>query len=67
MAALELHPLVLLAVGWGIAVWAVGALRRSGHPVGAPARLVNRLLTVTGATVVVTWLIRLAAGTLPPV
>lgn len=67
MAAWDFHPLILVATAWAVATWAIGLLRRRGRPIQIPPQVVNRLLSMTGLVFVVTWLIRLVSGTLPPV
>jgi len=65
--ALDYHPLiplfaVLTAGGW---VWWL--LRRTGRVKPIPNRVVNLGLIGVGVSLVAVWLLRLAAGTLPPV
>jgi hypothetical protein len=65
-AALSLHPLVLLAAAWAVAGW-VGLVRGTGGARPVSRRLVDRALIVTAASFALTWVVRLAAGALPPV
>lgn len=67
VAAWAFHPLVFVAAGWLAGIWTVGWLRRRGRDVGLSPLLVGRLLNLTGLAFLATWVIRLVAGTLPPV
>lgn len=67
VGAWEFHPLVLVALAWAAGAWTLGYLRRRGRRVAVSSRMVGRLLNLTGLALVVTWLIRLFTGTLPPV
>jgi hypothetical protein len=65
--ALEFHPLILLMVmlAAGGAVWMVG--RRFRGWAALSSRTLNIGLTVLGVAFFGVWLVRMAAGTLPPV
>jgi len=65
--AIGYHPLapVVLAMGLVAVVWILG--RRFGGWKAPPVPLINRGLTGFAALLVVTWVTRLASGTLPPV
>lgn len=65
--ALSLHPLVLVVFAWALGWWMTGLARRRGKPSSLDGALVNRLLIATGVVFVLTWVVRLAAGSLPPV
>lgn len=65
--AFALHPLVLaigieLMLAWG---WFV--LRRAGRVGPISDRALNLILAVTALSLVAVWMVRLTAGTLPPV
>lgn len=65
--AFAFHPLVVpvaLALG---AAWLVGLARRRGRRFDVDRRLIDRAVLVLGVLFAVTWLIRLATGSLPPV
>lgn len=66
-AAMALHPLVLLVAIWALGWWVSGVARRRGRGSSLDGVLVNRLLIATGVVFVLTWVVRLATGSLPPV
>ncbi|MFP3914550.1 MAG: DUF2752 domain-containing protein [Actinomycetota bacterium] len=61
------HPLVLVAGVWLAGMWSNWWRRQRGRPPLLPPRWVNGLLNGTAALFVLTWVARLATGTLPPV
>lgn len=66
-ASWAFHPLALLVALWAVAgtvMWI--RRRRRGGSASRPV-MVDRLLVSTAGVFVVTWLVRLATGTLPPV
>lgn len=65
--ALTFHPLVMLVLAWLIGAWGVAVAKRSGYSVRVNYKVVDRLLWATGALLVITWIVRLAGGTLPPI
>lgn len=58
---------MFVAAAWAAGLWLAGLLRRQGRAFPIPPGWVSRLLTATGLLLVVTWLVRLFTGTLPPV
>ena len=66
-AAMAFHPLVLVVLAWLVGAWAVAVAKRSGYRINLNQKLIDRLLWATAALLLVTWVIRLTAGTLPPV
>jgi hypothetical protein len=65
--ALEYHPLIPLIAALAIVGWTWSMLRRAGRVGPIPNRLVNIVLIGTGISLVAVWILRFAAGTLPPV
>jgi hypothetical protein len=64
-AAWAFHPLVFVVVPVMVVLW-FGWLRSSRDPSRAPM-LNNRVVVALGAAFLVVWIVRLTAGTLPPV
>lgn len=67
VAALSFHPLVFVVLAWALGWWVTGLARRRGKELPVDGALVNRLLIATGVVFALTWVVRLAAGSLPPV
>jgi hypothetical protein len=65
--ALSFHPLVFVVLAWALGWWATKLARRRGKELTLDGALVNRLLIATGVVFALTWVVRLAAGSLPPV
>lgn len=65
--AIAFHPLVGVVLAWLTGAWLVGVARRRGVEVRMDRRIIDRLLWATAALFVVTWLVRMATGTLPPI
>jgi hypothetical protein len=65
--ALSFHPLVFVVLAWALGWWVTGLARRRGKDLPLDGALVNRLLVATGVVFILTWVVRLAAGSLPPV
>lgn len=65
--ALEYHPLIPLIAGLTIAGWSWSMLHRAGRVRPIPNRLLNLVLIGTAVSLVAVWVLRFAAGTLPPV
>ncbi len=66
--ALKYHPLALLVAAQAMAGWTWFAVR--GRRAGAAPisnRITSAILVGTAVSLVVVWLLRMAAGTLPPV
>ncbi|HEY7564960.1 MAG TPA: DUF2752 domain-containing protein [Acidimicrobiia bacterium] len=61
------HPLApfVAVTGVGLAAWWIGS-RRFGWKL-PPLRLVNAVLVTFGVLLIATWVVRISAGTLPPV
>lgn len=66
-AALTYHPLVMLVAIQGVAGWAWLVLRKSERIKPMPTRLLNAILIGTAVSLLAVWVLRAAAGTLPPV
>lgn len=66
-AAWTAHPLILVVAAWGLAAWVVRLRRAGGGSVRVNRRVVDAALVATAAVFVVTWVVRIAAGSLPPV
>lgn len=66
-AALALHPLVLVVAAWLLGWWLAGVARRNGRRLPLERQVVDRLLALTGVAFALTWVVRMVAGTLPPV
>lgn len=65
--AFAFHPLLLVVVAWIVTAAAIWWRRRRGVPSRLSPQSVNRFLIATAAVFAVTWVVRLATGTLPPV
>ncbi len=65
--ALSYHPLIPLITVLTVAGWAWSTLHRAGKTGPIPTRVVNIVLIGTGVSLVAVWIVRFAAGTLPPV
>ncbi|HEY6635391.1 MAG TPA: DUF2752 domain-containing protein [Acidimicrobiia bacterium] len=65
--ALSFHPLVFLVLAQLAGAWIWYLLRRSGRVEPIGQRTLNLVLLANLLALVVVWLIRMAAGTLPPV
>ena len=65
--ALEYHPLIPLIAVLTIAGWSWSMLHRTGRVGPIPNRLLNLVLIGTAVSLVAVWVLRFAAGTLPPV
>ena len=65
--AMIYHPLVLLIAVQALAGWVWYLLRRSGKVEPISQKTLTVILSVTALALVAVWLIRLTAGTLPPV
>lgn len=65
--AMALHPLVILVAIWALGWWITGLARLRGRRSPLDGVLVNRMLVATGVIFVLTWVVRLATGGLPPV
>jgi hypothetical protein len=65
--ALDYHPLIPLIAVLTVAGWAWWLLRRTGRVKPMSNRVLNLGLIGVGVSLVAVWLLRLAAGTLPPV
>lgn len=66
-AAFALHPLVVVVAAQLVGAWAWFLLRRIGKVRPMPAVLTNTLLIGTALALMVVWVMRFAAGTLPSV
>lgn len=67
VAAWEFHPLIVLVATWLAGAWLVALLRERGSEVRIPVQIINRLLNLTGLALILTWLVRMMTGALPPV
>jgi hypothetical protein len=65
--ALDYHPLIPLIAMLTVAGWGWWLLRRTGRVKPMSNRMLNLGLIGVGVSLVAVWLLRLAAGTLPPV
>lgn len=65
--SLAYHPLAIVTGLWLAGAWGVSVLRRRGRTVNLSPRFVNGLLIATAALFVLTWVVRYATGSLPPV
>ena len=65
--ALAYHPLVILISIQALAGWAWLILRRSDRVKPVSSRITNAVLIGTGLSLLVVWLLRMWAGSLPPV
>jgi hypothetical protein len=65
--ALAYHPLVILVMIQALAGWAWLILRRSDRVRPVSTRITNAVLIGTGVSLLVVWLLRMWAGSLPPV
>lgn len=66
-SALRYHPLVILIAVQALAGWGWWMLRRSETVRPMSTRITNAILIGTGVSLLVVWLLRLWAGSLPPV
>ena len=66
-SALCYHPLVMLIAVQALAGWGWWLLRRSDSVWPLSTRITNAILIGTGVSLLVVWLLRLWAGSLPPV
>lgn len=66
-SALRYHPLVMLIAVQALAGWGWWLLRRSDSVWPLSTRITNAILIGTGVSLLVVWLLRLWAGSLPPV
>lgn len=66
-AAVTLHPLIPMIALLAVGGWVWFALRKAGMVPPMSSRLLNGMLIVTLAALVLVWVARLLAGTLPPV
>ncbi|MEX0797649.1 MAG: DUF2752 domain-containing protein [Acidimicrobiia bacterium] len=66
-SALRYHPLVILIAVQAMAGWGWWMLRRSETVRPMSTRITNAIFIGTGVSLVVVWLLRLWAGSLPPV
>jgi len=66
-AAVTFHPLIPLIAVLAVGGWVWFALRKAGMVPPMSSRLLNGMLIVTLAALVLVWIARLLAGTLPPV
>ncbi len=66
-SAVAFHPLVGVVLAWFAGTWLVAVARRRGVNISLDRRVVDRLLWATAALFVITWLVRMGTGTLPPV
>jgi hypothetical protein len=66
-SALRYHPLVILIAVQAIAGWGWWMLRRSETVRPMSTRITNAILIGTSVSLLVVWLLRLLAGSLPPV
>jgi hypothetical protein len=66
-SALRYHPLVILVAVQALAGWGWWILRRNDTVEPVSTRITNALLIGTGASLLVVWLLRMLAGSLPPV
>lgn len=66
-SALRYHPLVILIAVQALAGWGWWMLRRSDTVRPLSTRITNAILIGTGVSLVLVWLLRLWAGSLPPV
>lgn len=66
-SAITFHPLVPLIALLAVGGWIWFVLRKSGRVRPMGNRLLNGILIVTLAALLLVWIARLAAGTLPPV
>ncbi|HEX2153081.1 MAG TPA: DUF2752 domain-containing protein [Acidimicrobiia bacterium] len=67
VAAFAFHPLIVpVGLAFG-AAWFLGLVRRQGRPFRLDRRIVDRGVLALAALFALTWLIRLATGSLPPV
>jgi hypothetical protein len=65
--ALAYHPLVILISIQALAGWVWLILRKSDRVKPVSTRLTNAVLIGTGVSLLVVWLLRMWAGSLPPV
>jgi hypothetical protein len=65
--ALAYHPLVILISIQALAGWVWLILRKSDQVKPVSTRLTNAVLVGTGVSLLVVWLLRMWAGSLPPV
>lgn len=65
--AIAMHPLAPFVVAEVVVAWGWFLLRRLGLVKPMPAPALPLILTVSGISLVLVWVIRLLAGTLPPV
>jgi hypothetical protein len=66
-SALRYHPLVILVAVQALAGWGWWILRRNDTVKPLSTRITNAILIGTGASLLVVWLLRMLAGSLPPV
>jgi len=66
-SALRYHPLVILIAVQALAGWGWWMLRRSETVRPMSTKVSNAILIGTGVSLLVVWLLRLWAGSLPPV
>ncbi len=65
--ALRYHPLILLVVAELLAAWTIWVAHRAGWIKWRNRRWVDVVIGGTAALLVVVWIVRLVAGTTPPV
>lgn len=65
--AIRFHPVVFVVAAWAAAGLVALLLRARGRSLRIRTAAINRLLWATAALFVVTWVVRLATGSLPPV
>jgi hypothetical protein len=65
--ALAYHPLVVLISIQAMAGWVWLILRRSDRVKPVSTRITNAILIGTGVSLIIVWLLRMWAGSLPPV
>jgi hypothetical protein len=65
--ALRYHPLILLVVAELLSAWTIWMAHRAGWIQWRHRPWVNYVLAGTAALLAITWVVRLATGTTPPV
>lgn len=66
-AALTYHPLIVVVGAWAGAAWLLRVRGRRDNRSSMSPRTLNALLAITAAAFLITWAIRWAQGSLPPV